>query len=78
MSARNMKGETLMNEIRPMAFNLSEAAKAIHVSRPTMQNLVNRSDFPSFRVGGRWIIPVEPFAQWLKEQAKNYVGKEGA
>lgn len=52
-----------------LAMNLAEAAEAIHVSIPTMRLLARRVDFPSFQVGNRWIIPVDPFREWLKAQA---------
>lgn len=65
-----------MNEPGPLTYNLSEAAEALHVSRPTMQNLVNRADFPSFRIGRRWLIPADALKRWLNEQTQSAV-KEG-
>ena len=59
-----------MSNVHPLAYNLSEAAEALHVSRPTMQTLVNRADFPSFQVGRRWIIPADGLKRWLEDQAK--------
>ena len=59
-----------MSEVYPLAYNLSEAAEALHVSRPTMQALVNHADFPAFRVGTRWIIPTDGLKSWLEEQTK--------
>lgn len=58
-----------MNEIPLLALNLEMAAKAISVSRPTMRNIARRSDFPAFREGARWIIPVDAFRQWLNAKA---------
>ena len=58
-----------MNESTPLAYNLTEAAEAIHVSRPTMLTFVHREDFPAFRSGRRWIIPVDALRQWLNAQA---------
>lgn len=53
-----------------LTYTLSEAAEALHVSRPTMQALVYRADFPSFQVGRRWIIPADGLKRWLEDQAK--------
>lgn len=52
------------------AFNLKGAAEYAGVSAPTMLEWVNRSDFPAFRSGRRWVIPCEAFTRWLNEQAK--------
>ena len=61
-----------MNELPKLSYTLSQAAEAINVSRPTMQQLVNRPDFPAFRTGTRWIIPIEPFKEWLNAQASDF------
>lgn len=57
-----------MKETKGLTYTLEQAAEAIQVSRPTMQNLVHRADFPSFRVGRRWIIPADGLKRWLEEQ----------
>ncbi|MBR5287723.1 MAG: helix-turn-helix domain-containing protein [Clostridia bacterium] len=59
-----------MNENGKIAYNLNEAAEALQISRPTMQTLVHRADFPSFKVGTRWIIPADAFRRWLNEQVE--------
>lgn len=58
-----------MTELPKLTYTLTQAAEAINVSRPTMQRLVNRSDFPAFRTGKRWIIPADSFKDWLNNQA---------
>lgn len=60
-----------------LTYTLGQAAEAIQVSRPTMANLVQRADFPSFRVGRRWIIPVDALRRWLDEQAQSYAEERG-
>ena len=52
------------------AFNLREAAQFAGVSVPTMLAWVNMADFPAFKAGTRWIIPVDSFRQWLTDQAE--------
>jgi len=61
-----------MNELPKLCYTLTQAAEAINVSRPTMLRLVNRDDFPAFRIGTRWIIPAEAFKNWLDTQATTY------
>lgn len=58
-----------MNELPKLTYTLTGAAKALNVSKPTMLNLVKRADFPSFRAGRRWIIPVDGLKTWLDSQA---------
>ena len=59
-----------MNEISPLAYNLSEAAEALHVSRPTMSTLIHTKDFPVVKIGERrYLIPVDDLRKWLSEQA---------
>ena len=65
-----------MDVNRRIAYNLNEAAEALHVSRPTMANLVHREDFPSFQVGRRWIIPADALKRWLEEQAETSCDKK--
>ena len=61
-----------MNELPKLSYTLAEAAAAINVSRPTMHQLVKRDDFPAFRSGKRWIIPIDPFKEWLNDQVTAY------
>lgn len=58
-----------MEEKKMIAYNMKEAAAACGVSTGTMQMMVNREDFPAFRVGRRWVIPRASFEEWLKRQA---------
>ena len=64
------KGGFIMNEPGPLTYNLSEAAEALHVSRPTMLSLVHTDGFPAFRIGRRWIIPTDGLKRWLEDQAR--------
>ena len=59
-------------EYRPVervALTVEETAKALSISRNTAYALVRRADFPSVRVGGRWIVPVAALEQWLAKEA---------
>lgn len=52
-----------------LAFSISEAARVVGVSRPTMYQWMNKPDFPCLRVGGVVRIPVRAFEIWINEQA---------
>ena len=60
-----------MNENLSLALNLTEAAKALHVSRPTMQMIANREGFPAIRYRKRWIIPIDALTAWLEQEASS-------
>lgn len=54
---------------KAIAYNMKEAAAACGVSTGTMQTMVNREDFPAFRIGRRWVIPRDSLEDWMKRQA---------
>lgn len=57
-----------------LAVGTTEAAKMLGISRPTLYQLLNRADFPSFRIGGRVLINVAGLQTWIDQQT----AKEGA
>ena len=60
-----------MNEVlKPMAISATEAARLLGVSKPTIYTLINRSDFPSFRVGNRVLVSVDGLKKWIDKQAE--------
>lgn len=59
-----------MNETSKLTYNLTQAAEAIDVSRPTMAALAKTEGFPAFRVGPRYLIPVDALNAWLIRQAE--------
>ena len=58
----------------PLALSVTEAAKLLGISRPTLYNLLHRADFPAFKLGGRTLISAEGLKEWVRVQA----AKEGA
>lgn len=71
-----------MKNTPELTLTIEQAAEAIQVSRPTMLTLVHQSDFPSFRVGRRWMIPAAGLERWLdaqveRAQAERKVGVQG-
>lgn len=60
-----------MNEpiLEPMAVSAAEAARLLGVSRPKVYELLNREDFPAFKLGGRTLISVDGLRRWVERQA---------
>ena len=53
-----------------LTYSVSETAQVLGISRPTCYALLNRPDFPSFKVGTRTLIPVEGLRDWVENQSK--------
>lgn len=68
--------EILLAEIRKAAgrvtYSMEEAAEAMSVSRPTMQNLVNTEGFPAYKVGQRTLIDAAGLREWSARMAREY------
>jgi excisionase family DNA binding protein len=60
----------MMNKpiLEPIAVSAAEAARLLGVSRPKVYELMNREDFPSFRLGGRTLISVDGLRRWVEQQ----------
>lgn len=54
--------------LEPLAVSTAEAARLMGVSRPTLYTLLNRDDFPSFRVGNRILVSVSGLKDWIDKQ----------
>lgn len=52
-----------------LALSVTEAAALLGVSRPTVYELINREDFPSFRIGTRRVISRAGLERWVEAQA---------
>lgn len=64
----------MADELETLAVGTTEAARLLGVSRPTLYQLLNRADFPSFRVGSRVLISVAGLQAWVDRQTKEGVG----
>lgn len=51
-------------------YNAAEVAAALGIGRNAAYDLIHRGDFPSLRVGARWVVPVAAFERGLEEQAR--------
>ena len=58
----------MMNELEPLAVSAPEAARLLGVSKPTVYQLMNRADFPAFKIGTRTLISVEGLREWTRKQ----------
>ena len=52
-----------------LTYNVSETATVLKVSRPTVYQLMKRSDFPAFKVGKRTLVSAEGLRKWVLKQA---------
>ena len=60
-----------MGQIDPdkkITLNVSEAAALLGISRPLVYQLMNRDDFPAFKIGSRTVISRELLDEWVKKQ----------
>ena len=57
-----------MDKLEPLAVSAPEAARLLGVSKPTVYQLMNREDFPAFKVGARTLISVEGLREWIRKQ----------
>ena len=61
--------KSMEHDIPLLALTQEEAARAVGVSTVTMRKWILLSDFPAFKAGKRWIIPVDAFREWLNKNA---------
>ena len=59
-----------MEKLEPLAVSAPEAARLLGVSKPTVYQMMNREDFPAFKVGARTLISVEGLREWVKKQTE--------
>lgn len=53
-----------------LAYSPAEAAQALGLSRPTIYQLMRRTNFPHFKVGTRTLVPAEGLRAWIQAQEK--------
>lgn len=57
-------------KLDPLTVSPAECARLLGVSRPKVYDLINRSDFPSFKVGSRTLISVDGLRAWIAKQTE--------
>ena len=53
-----------------LAYSLTETARVLGVSRPTVYALIKQPGFPVFQVGGRRLVSVEGLRDWIRSQTE--------
>lgn len=56
--------------IEKLNYTREEAERAACVSAPTFRQWTRTPGFPIIRVGKKILVPIEPFKEWLAEQAR--------
>lgn len=60
-----------------MILTLPEAAKELGIGENLMRQLAHRDDFPAFKIGNRWRIPLHGLEAWVAEKAEQRAGTDG-
>lgn len=60
----------MKDETKKIALSVSETARILGISRPTVYQLLRRSDFPAFRIGSRWLVSRSGLEAWVKAQSE--------
>ena len=56
-----------------MLLSIKEASETLGLSRPMVQQLTHRDDFPSIRIGRRILINAKKLQEWLDNQSEIWV-----
>ena len=56
-------------EQNKLVLNVDEVAEILGVSKAAVYKLCNTKEFPSIKIGKRYLIPRERFIAWINEQA---------
>ena len=60
-----------MPSTQRLAVSVAEAANMLSVSRPTMYEILNRSDcHADFKIGNRRLVSVSALAEWIDKQTE--------
>ena len=59
--------------------NKEQAARMMGIAPNTLETLLNRNEHPvpSFKVGRRTIVPLEPLKEWMRDEAKRQLEANG-
>jgi len=50
----------------PRMLTLAEAAELIHLSKRTLSRMIDRKEFPAFKVGGQWRVRESQLSKWIQ------------
>lgn len=54
--------------LESLVMSVRDIQDALGIGRNAAYDLVNRSDFPTIKIGNRFIIPRDAFLRWLEAQ----------
>ncbi len=63
-------GEPVELKQGKMIMTIAEVSDALGISKPLVQRLTHRDDFPSIRVGRRVLINAKKLQEWLDNQTE--------
>ena len=52
----------------PLFLNADQMSKILGISISSAYELMHETDFPSLRIGSRFVVPKEKFRQWVETQ----------
>ena len=65
-----------MTSTERMTLTISETARELNLSRPTVYRLIEREDFPALRVGKRVLVSRSGLRDWIARQAGKEAGAD--
>jgi excisionase family DNA binding protein len=54
----------------PLTMNVNDVMKALNIGRETAYKLLRSKDFPSFKLGGKYLVNKESLFEWQKALQK--------
>jgi excisionase family DNA binding protein len=55
------------NDLDPLrVLTLDEAAQVVNVSKRTLLRMIQRTQFPAFKIGGQWRVRQSQLAKWIQ------------
>lgn len=59
----------ITENVSKVAYSVKEASVALGVNINTMYELVRQSEFPSFKLGNKFLVSVKGLEDWVSKQA---------
>lgn len=50
-------------------YTLMEASEILGIGRNSTLNLFKEDSFPSFKIGGKWVVSVKALNEWLDNKS---------
>jgi len=60
-----------------LAISVSEAAQMLGISRARLYPLISRGEIPSFKIGGRRLVPVKALESFIERQLQLSMDESG-